>query len=359
MSRAQIYRKIYGYYLTLIGIEIDMTSQKIKVQTIFFVQNVNQFQKDDTDEDFDFQFDFSFELDFESLVALDHTSQLHKDIRLFEIQNSEKAANKQHSAPPANISSAPPKKLHSIPARPFLIARVRDSVAISSITESKIDNLLGSVKDQEGPVVQQLKKHSDNSVKIFFRNEQNRDKARQLLDKPEEEKVFQNVHAPQNCYPAILRLNGVNGLGRIREDGVISNIDLFNARTKQKCGLINKLQTENPVLKGKIAGVRILFNREDFSLVRLSLHFKTTRDHYLELGRIQLGNKAHTVVEVDVNKEVRFCTRCQGYGHLSKFCSKPITCGNCTHNLDSEMQDDIDENALFCGTPSVEGQKEM
>lgn len=185
------------------------------------MQNVNQFQKDDT-EDFDFQFDFTFELDFESFVALDHTSQLRKfksffakieeneisaktvkallskkinklekeaacsitirsdletarkdlviakislvdkDIRLFEIQNSEKAANKQHSAPPANISSALPKKPHSIPARPFLIARVRDSVAISSITESKIDNLLGSVKDQEGPVVQQLKKHSDN-----------------------------------------------------------------------------------------------------------------------------------------------------------------------------------------------------
>lgn len=55
-----------------------MTSQKIKVQTIFFVQNVNQFQKDDTYEDFDFQFDFAFELDFESFVALDHTSQLRK-----------------------------------------------------------------------------------------------------------------------------------------------------------------------------------------------------------------------------------------------------------------------------------------
>jgi hypothetical protein len=28
------------------------------------------------------------------------------------------------------------------------------------------------------------------------------------------------------------------------------------------------------------------------------------------------------------------------------------------HNLNSEMQD-IDENALFCGTPSVEGRKEI
>jgi hypothetical protein len=95
-----------------------------------------------------------------------------KDIRLFEIQNSQKAANKQHSAPPANITSAPPKKLHSIPARPFLIARVRDSVAISSITESKIDNLLGSVKDQEGPVVQQLK--STATTRSTFSSEMNK-----------------------------------------------------------------------------------------------------------------------------------------------------------------------------------------
>jgi hypothetical protein len=107
-------------------------------------------------------------------------------------------------------------------------------------------------------------------------------------------------------------------------------MDLFNARTKQNCDLINKLQSENPLLKGRIAGVRILFNRDDFTLVRLSLRCKTTRDRFLELGRMQLGNQAHAVVEVDVNKEVRFCTRCQGYGHLARFCSRPIKCGKCS-----------------------------
>ena len=160
--------------------------------------------------------------------------------------------------------------------------------------------------------------------------EKNRDKARELLDKPEAEKVFQNVHAPVNCYPAILRLNGVTGLGGVREDGVSSNMDLVDARTKLNCGLINKLQTENPLLKGKIAGLRILFNRDDFTLVRLSLRCKATRDRYLELGRIQLDNQAHAVIEVDVNKEVRFCTRCQYYGHLSRFCYEPIACGKCS-----------------------------
>ncbi|EFX64600.1 hypothetical protein DAPPUDRAFT_118022 [Daphnia pulex] len=212
--------------------------------------NPSKLQKDDTDVDFAFQFDSAFELDFEAIVALDHTSQLSKfksffakleenaisvktdkarmslkinklekeaacsitirsdlesarkdliiaklsladkDIRLFELQNSGKAAMKQHSAPPANSRSAPLQKQPIIPAKSFLIARVRDSVLISSITESKIDNLLGLLKDQEGPVVQQLKKHSENSVKIFFRDEQNRDNARELLDKPEAEKVF-------------------------------------------------------------------------------------------------------------------------------------------------------------------------
>ena len=72
------------------------------------------------------------------------------------------------------------------------------------------------------------------------------DKARELLHKPESEKVFQNVHVPENCYPSILRLNGVSGLGRVREDGVSTNKDPFNARTKRNCVLINKIQIENP-----------------------------------------------------------------------------------------------------------------
>jgi hypothetical protein len=60
----------------------------------------------------------------------------------------------------------------------------------------------------------------------------------------------------KKSYPAILRLNGVGGLSMIREDGSISSDDqriaeLRNARTKQRCTLINKLNSENPLLKGK------------------------------------------------------------------------------------------------------------
>ena len=148
------------------------------------------------------------------------------------------------------------KPLANIPAKPFLIARVRDSFSVSSITESKIDSLLGLDDDKGGPVVQQLKRHSDNSVKLIFRDEAHRDKAREFLDRPEAEKVFQNIHAPEKSYPAILRLNGVGGLSMIREDGSISSDDqriaeLRNARTKQRCTLINKLNSENPLLKGK------------------------------------------------------------------------------------------------------------
>ena len=87
-------------------------------------------------------------------LVIAELSLADKDIWLFELQNSGKADEKQHSAPPVNIFSAPPKKQPSIPGKPFLIARIRDSVSISSITESKIYNLLALVKDKEGPVVQ-------------------------------------------------------------------------------------------------------------------------------------------------------------------------------------------------------------
>ena len=112
---------------------------------------------------------------------------------------------------------------------------------------------------------------------------ENRDKARELLDKPKEEKVFQNVNAPENCYPAILRLNGVTGLDR---GWCQQKYGSIRRQNQTKLCLIKKIQTENPLLKGKIAGIRILFDRDDFTLVRLSLRFKTTRDRYLKLGRI-------------------------------------------------------------------------
>lgn len=75
-------------------------------------------------------------------------------------------------------------------------------------------------------------------VKIFFRDEQTHDKARELMDQPEAEKVFQNFRAPENSYPSILRLYGVSRLGRVSEDGACNNTDLFNAGTKQNCDLI-------------------------------------------------------------------------------------------------------------------------
>ncbi|EFX84564.1 hypothetical protein DAPPUDRAFT_314931 [Daphnia pulex] len=246
-----------------------------------------------------------------------------KDIKLFELTAGASSRVTSHVPSPSaqlnkvNQSSSiasgplatPPIRKPSaiIPVKPFLIARVRDTISVKSITESSVDSLFGLVEDKGGPVIQQLIRHSGNSVKLIFRDEANRDKARDLLDCPAAEKVFQNVHAPVKCYPAILRLNGVSGLSMIREDGSISSAELSNARTKQRCNLINKLNSENPLLKGRIASVRILFNRADFSLVRLSLLCKDIRDRYLEQGRIKLDNLSHAVIEVDYNKEVRFC----------------------------------------------------
>lgn len=132
---------------------------------------------------------------------------------------------------------APPsRKLPTnIPVKPFLIARVRDTVSVKSITESTVDGLLGLEEEKGGPVVQQLIRISGNSVKLIFRGESNRDKARELLDRPAAEKFFQNVHAPEKSYPAILRLSGVSRISMIRDDGSIDSAELFNARTKQCC----------------------------------------------------------------------------------------------------------------------------
>lgn len=77
------------------------------------------------------------------------------------------------------LVAPPSRKLPTnIPVKPFLIARVRDTVSVKSITESTADGLLGLEEEKGGPVVQQLIRQSGKQlVKLIFRGESNRDKA--------------------------------------------------------------------------------------------------------------------------------------------------------------------------------------
>lgn len=95
-----------------------------------------------------------------------------KDIKLFELTAGASSRVPSHVPSPSaqlnnvNQSSSiasgplatPPIRKPSaiIPVKPFLIARVRDTISVKSITESSVDSFLGLEEDKGGPVVQQL-----------------------------------------------------------------------------------------------------------------------------------------------------------------------------------------------------------
>jgi hypothetical protein len=70
-------------------------------------------------------------------------------------------------------------------------------------------------------------------------------------------------------------------------------------------------------------------------LVRLCVNSSALKKSILAGGRIFLENKAHRAIDVDVDKEVRRCLKCQRYGHIKHFCKSSSTvCGCCS--LDHE-----------------------
>ena len=167
---------------------------------------------------------------------------------------------------------------------------------------------------EDGPVVQHIKKNDDKIV-LSFKDKASRDKAKTLLSKGNilskgedgtDHEVFTSVFAPRKSYPAIVRFHDLDGVE------IFKGHNLTKERSDQQTALINALENSNPALKGKFHSVRLLYNRPNTKsfLARIALFSKLLRDDLVESGRILLGNRSHAVVEVDPSKEVRQCTRC-------------------------------------------------
>ena len=177
---------------------------------------------------------------------------------------------------------------------------------------------------EDGPVVQHIKKNDDKIV-LSFKDKASRDKAKTLLSKGNilskgedgtDHEVFTSVFAPRKSYPAIVRFHDLDGVE------IFKGQNLTKERSDQQTALINALENSNPALKGKFHSVRLLYNHPNTKsfLARIALFSKLLRDDLVESGRILLGNRSHAMVEVDPSKEVRQCTRCFKFGHLVSFC---------------------------------------
>ncbi|KAI9559420.1 hypothetical protein GHT06_013408 [Daphnia sinensis] len=182
---------------------------------------------------------------------------------------------------------------------PVLVATFTSSIKPADcISLAGVEELLGS--SGAGPVPASVRQ-KENNIFIRLTGPADLDRAKTILESiagPDSINVFNSVSRPSKLYPALER-----GL-MVRNDGFRGKIDS-----------ISQLFAKPNSQKGH---VKILFN------------CKETRDQALTGGEIDFFNTSARLVEIFLDREVRRCFKCKGYGHVQVSCraSSP-SCGKC------------------------------
>ena len=162
-----------------------------------------------------------------------------------------------------------------------------------------------------GPTVQHVIQKED---KLFmtFSCEVDRQRAISIFESKDDLKnAVKILPNPKRSYPVVALYTGKEDLTRLKED----------------------LEFRNPYLAGGTDMIRPLSTKSDH--VKIFVPSKSTQQYLLKRGRLFLKDRktatftSHKVVEVDPNKEVRRCYRCQAYGHISAGCTRQERCGYC------------------------------
>lgn len=125
----------------------------------------------------------------------------------------------------------------------------------------------------------------------------------------ESSRLFKSVTQLDIFYPAVALFVDV------------SNLDDLQA----------ELEYRNPSLKKNPISKSYLHQTQFQYRPRKNIFWsKLVRDDALQKGRAFVFDTSHRIVEVDLNREVRRCFKCQRYGHTQHNCTvKFYACGKC------------------------------
>ena len=173
----------------------------------------------------------------------------------------------------------------------LVLEKVTGIPATQELNPASLDDILQSAKG--GPTVQHLSQ-KDNRLIMTFNSESDREKARRILQSHEEVKQTVNVlPAPKRSYPVVALYTGKEDLVWLKQE----------------------LEFRNPTLVGALESVRPLSKNAQH--VKIYLNSKTNQAEILRKGSLYLKDivngsySSHMVVEMDINREVRRCYRCQ------------------------------------------------
>jgi hypothetical protein len=312
-----------------------------------------------------------------------------KDIRLFDLQSSvnsamtpslitphsasnpptsNPSARKQSLVPPSvsgsNLSNshganhshssdsyATAAKMRSRDVRPVLMAKIGPLTNPSSYSESAVESILGLQTD--GPIAQDIKIKNGNLV-MRFNTAADRDEANNRINAHQSKgyKLFDRVYVPTTPFPLLVHFNN------LFQRSLAERSDDLEMKIAKEKSLISQVESSNPSLMGCVVSARVLRSSPNSHsyLVRLCVNSSALKKSILAGGRIFLENKAHRAIDVDVDKEVRRCLKCQRYGHIKHFCKSSSTvCGCCS--LDHETSTcTVPKSSFKC--PNCQGNHE-
>jgi hypothetical protein len=192
-----------------------------------------------------------------------------------------------------------------------LVVTVREDASSEQVDAQIIDHLLDA--SESGPVPQTVRR-KEGKVYISFSDVVQSGRAKTLMEtKSECTRIFESVNTQHKLYPAI-----------------ILNIDITDLEALKK-----ELVFRNPSIGKSLKSLRTIFRSPNNVTGHVKVFFDTkrARDEVLKAGRLFAAGRRFRVVEVDLNREVRRCFRCQAYGHIAKSatnsCDHEEVCGFC------------------------------
>lgn len=223
------------------------------------------------------------------------------------------------------------------PACPVLIANFAEGAKPADrVSLTDVDKLLGAGLD--GPVPQRVRQ-KDDKLFITLKNPDDYERAKDIIEKkPECSTMFKSVTKSNALYPAVALFVNLSYLPGMKEELMYRNDDL----------------------RDKVHSCELVYTKPGSNVghVKILLTCRETRDNLLFCEGVDVFNSRPRVVEVDLNREVRRCFNCQGYGHGQKTCRlKTPKCGKCSGAHRTNTCKSKDKKCVHCYGQHHSGDK--
>jgi phosphotransferase system IIB component len=206
------------------------------------------------------------------------------------------------------------------------------------LSVSALETLLNS--ETTGLIPHRVR-HRDNQEFITFDDAADAARAAKLFqDNPKFKDMFKGVRKIESLHPVVILFAEVSDLDALRQE----------------------LEHRNKTFRGQIHDIKTIFRKQGTNLghVKILLKSERAKKAALDKKRAAFFDESLRIVDIDLNREVRRCFKCQGYGHTQMICrAQHPKCGKCSgsHRTSECPVPDNDPICANCGGPHQAGHR--